>query len=99
MVSTLGGGTDEVVGPALANKLHHIFDKPSHRLAELADDFGSQVKAYRALETAAQDYARAQHLAEGEVKTVSVTVGRAAVEVTGRFVDGVFRVGSATKAQ
>ena len=88
-----------LTGPAaasandIANKYHHVFDRPGHQLSGLVKAFGSEEKAFNAVynnfaKTASQ-YTAAQ-LAKG----IQVTVGGQTVTVRGAMVNGVPRVGT-----
>lgn len=76
-----------------ANKLNHIFGKAAHNLGPLVARFGSQAAAHAALERATQAAVRSQGLSG--VYRVTVNVGGQAVEVTGKVVNGIVRIGTA----
>ena len=75
------------------NKLNHIFGKGAHNLGPLVARFGSEAAAYAALERATQAAVRSQGLSG--VYRVTVNVGGQAVEVTGKVVNGIVRIGTA----
>ncbi len=74
------------------NKLNHIFGNPAHNLDPVVQQFGSQADAYNALQQAVGD-----QLGSGGTGTYStvVNVGGYDVTVTGAYVDGVPRIGTA----
>lgn len=74
------------------NKLNHIFGRADHNLDGLVKQFGSQEKAFEALQTAVRNKGGL----EGVFKT-TVKLGSETVTVTGKVVDGVAQIGTAFK--
>ena len=79
-------------GPAPdPNKLNHIFGNPGHNLDPVVQQFGSQTGAYGAIEQAV-----ANKLGSGTgTYTTVVNVGGSNVTVSGAYVNGIPRVGTA----
>jgi hypothetical protein len=73
------------------NKLNHIFGNPGHNLGPVVDQLGSDVAAYNAMTQAVTS-----KLGTGTgTYTTIVEVGGANVTITGAFVNGVPRIGTA----
>lgn len=73
----------------------HIFDKAGRGLDSLVAKFGSPEAAYRAVEQATQDMVRQLPLrSDGVFENVLVSVGGTVVQVSGRVIDGVVRIGT-----
>src|ERR1700676_4292093 len=90
---TLGNpAVDPAAGPTPdPNKLNYIFGNPVHKLDPVVQQFGSQQGAYRAIEQAV-----ANKLGTGTgTYTTIVNVGGTNVTVTGAYVNGVPRIGTA----
>ncbi|BBB90465.1 two-partner secretion domain-containing protein [Methylomusa anaerophila] len=84
--------------PALAqvdsNKLNHIFGKQQHNLAPFLSQYGgNQVKAYNALQNAAQQQIVAKGIT-GVFEEV-ITVNNTLITVRGNVVDGIVKIGTA----
>jgi hypothetical protein len=88
-----GAGAEAGGAAADANKLHHIFDNPDHRLDAVVSAYGSQANAYAALQAATESAVQRQGLT-GEFET-TVEVGRQSVKVTGVVMNGTARIGTA----
>jgi len=100
-IGTVGAGaTDDLSNPNAdttvpqlpdQNKLNHIFGNPDHNLDPVVQQFGGQSAAYNAIEQAAIN-----GLGSGTgTYTTVVEVGGANVTVTGAYVNGVPRIGTA----
>ena len=76
-----------------ANKLHHIFGKAAHGLADLVSKIGSEEAAFKALQQAAEVAAQAQGL-KG-VFEIIVKVAGENVVVRGNVVNGIVKIGTA----
>jgi len=74
------------------NKLHHIFDNPEHNLAPVVQQYGGQEAAYDAIQQAVIQ--QRPGTGSGTYDTV-VNVGGSDVTVTGSYVNGIPRVGTA----
>jgi RHS repeat-associated protein len=68
------------------NKLRHIFGQSRHNLDALVKQFGSQEKAFNALQTAAETAVRSQGI-KGVFET-SVKVGTETITVRGNVIEG-----------
>lgn len=77
------------------NKLHHIFDLARHKLDPLVREFGSQERAFEALQRSTQSAIEATGRAEGVFENLVVKVGASEVTVSGRVIDGIARIGTA----
>lgn len=89
----LGAGIFGIAKTAAnANKLNHIFGQARHNLGPLAQKFGSQQAAFTAVESAIQAKVAKEGLT-GVFRT-SVSVGGQSVEVQGKVIDGVARIGT-----
>lgn len=73
------------------NKLNHIFNEPGHNLDSVVEQYGSQENAYNAINQAVINQAGT---GSGTFSTV-VNVGGTDVTVTGAYVNGVPRIGTA----
>src|SRR3989339_891388 len=78
-----------------ANKLNHIFGTKSHNLDALVKEFGTQQKAYEAINQATQS-AITKEGTTG-VFEINVTVGKQQITVRGNVTDGVAKIGTAYK--
>ncbi len=87
-----GGKTPANDVPIDPNKQNHIFGNPVHNLDSVVQQYGSQEAAYSAINQAVSD-----QLGMGGVGTFSTTVnvGGTDVTVTGAYVDGIPRIGTA----
>jgi RHS repeat-associated protein len=83
-----------------ANRLHHIFDDAEHALEDLVTEFGSEEKAYNAVQDAANEALESGKLTtgengilpkEGEILNVGETKVRL---IGGRVIDGKVRISS-----
>jgi RHS repeat-associated protein len=74
------------------NKLIHIFANGGHNLAPLVARFGSQAAAYAAVDKATQGAVLSRGLSG--VFHITLNVRGIAVEVTGKVIDGVARIGT-----
>jgi RHS repeat-associated protein len=83
---------DAAEGAVDPNKLNHIFGNSAHNLDPLVEQYGSQEAAYNGI-----DQAVSTQLGTGGTGTFStvVNVGGTNVTVTGAFVNGVPRIGTA----
>lgn len=79
--------------PVDVNKLHHLFGRESHNLAQVVTEFGSREAAYASLKTATEAAVKAKGIT-GTFKMV-VQVGGSQVTVRGNVVDGVLKIGTA----
>ena len=88
----LAGHTDAAAGQTTdPNKLNHIFGNPGHNLDPVVQQFGSQTAAYDAIEQAV-----ANNLGTGTgTYTTVVNVGGKSVTVSGAYVNGVPKIGTA----
>jgi hypothetical protein len=73
------------------NKLNHLFGKPMHNLDPLLQQYGSQEAAYNAIDQALNTQLSG---GTGNFQTI-VNVGGNNVTVTGAYVNGVPRIGTA----
>ena len=78
---------------AQTNKIKHIFGKSEHKLDELVTEFGSQEKAFKAMQDATQATVKSNDL-RGVFET-TVRVGSQDVVVRGKVIDGVAKIGTA----
>jgi RHS repeat-associated protein len=90
--STTGGCPPNPDNGPDPNKLNHLFGKPQHNLGPVVQQFGSQQAAYNAIEQALN--AQVPGGGTGPFSTV-VNVGGYNVTVTGAYVNGVPRIGTA----
>jgi len=79
----------------LADKLHHIFDKPGRHpsVLGLVKIYGSQQKAYEAIEAATLAVVNAKRIV-GEFE-ITVTIRGQMITVRGIVINGVMRIGTA----
>ena len=75
------------------NNLRHIFDNAEHKLDDVVEALGSREAAFEAMEKVAQAAVDAGNLT-GEFKVV-IDLAGVNVEVTGKVIDGVARIGTA----
>lgn len=75
------------------NKLHHIFGNPTHNLAGLVSQFGSEVATLDAIQAATTAVVRQQGI--NGVFQVVVNVAGQMITVRGAVVNGVVRIGTA----
>ncbi len=88
-----GGPNDDQPPPPPVdpNKLNHIFGNDEHNLAPVVNQFGSQESAYNAIDQAVRN-----NLGTGTgTFNTTVNVGGQNVTVTGAFVNGQPRIGTA----
>ncbi len=81
------------VGKVDPNKLNHIFGQSRHNLDGVVKQFGSQEKAFNAIQQATETAARSQGL-KGVFET-TVKVGTENITIRGNIVDGAVKVGTA----
>ncbi len=83
------------------NKMGHIFGQKKHNMQALIDKFGTEEKAFRALEKAAQKALDSKSLSlrsNGVHKTSRISVGGIKVGlIGGRAINGIFELGSASR--
>lgn len=91
---TIGLGEQSAADAANANKVAHIFQS-KHGLQQIAERFGSQEKAYVAIQQAAEEAVKNEGYLNGEDFNEVVEVGGQAIEVTGRIVNGEVRMSDA----
>jgi len=77
------------------NKLKHIFGQSKHNLDSLVKHFGSQKKAFNALQAATEKNIRSQGI-KG-VFEATVKVGTETITVRGNVVEGIVKIGTAFK--
>ena len=77
------------------NKLHHIFDNKKHNLNSLVKEFGTQEKAFQAIQRATQTVVTEKQIT-GTFET-TVTVGTQQITVRGKVVNGTVNIGTALK--
>ncbi|NMG72896.1 RHS repeat-associated core domain-containing protein, partial [Parazoarcus communis] len=75
------------------NKLKHIFGQERHNLSGVAKQFGSEEKAFNAIQQATETAVGSQGL-KG-VFEMTVKVGTETITVRGNVVDGVVKIGTA----
>ncbi|MGO9672934.1 MAG: hypothetical protein ACLPSF_01970 [Methylocella sp.] len=84
-------------GPATEvdlNKLHHIFRKVRHDLDSFVSEFGSEERAFRAIEAATRQAVKGQKIT-GEYK-IQIDVGGHRIGVSGNVLeDGTVKIGTA----
>ena len=80
-------------GVGLLNKINHIFGKAAHNLGVLVQHFGTEAKAYAALEEATTQHVVAKGIT-GTFEEV-VSVGGTNVTVRGAVVNGAVKIGTA----
>jgi YD repeat-containing protein len=73
------------------NKLHHIFDEPTHDFGPFVSQYGGQIEAFRAIQTAVQSLG----LPEGGFTEI-LNIGGTNVWVRGRVISGIAMIGSAS---
>lgn len=77
---------------ALQNKLHHIFDKPGHKLDCVLKQFGGdKKKAFDAINNAL----KGQKFMGNQLFETTVKIGEKTVTVIGKVVNGVANIGTA----
>jgi hypothetical protein len=80
------------------NKVNHIMNEARHRMDPLIRAFGGdRTAATRAIQQAAHKAAKASGKMSGAVETITVRVRGIGVQVSGRAVNGAFRVGTAKR--
>ncbi|MBS1910947.1 MAG: hypothetical protein JST22_03080 [Bacteroidetes bacterium] len=77
------------------NKLHHIFGKSQHNLGKLVSEFGSEAKAFEAMQRAAEVVVKQKGIT-GVFEEV-VQVGAQKITIRGNVVNGAVKIGTAFK--
>jgi len=77
------------------SKLKHIFGQARHNLDDLVRQFGSELKAFEAIQEATEAVVRNRGLT-GIFET-SVKVGTQKITVRGKVIEGVVKIGTAFK--
>jgi len=85
----------KVPGAVNPNRLHHIFGKSQHNLGNLVSEFGSEVKAFEAMQKAAEVVVKQKGI-KG-VFEEAVQVGTQKITIRGNVVDGAVKIGTAFK--
>ena len=97
LLGILGGAAakhlDDVARGVDPNKLKHIFGQERHNLSGVVNQFGSQQKAFNAIQQATESAVRSQGLT-GVFET-TVKVGTETITVRGNIVDGAVKIGTA----
>jgi RHS repeat-associated protein len=84
---------DDVATNVDPNKLNHIFGQEKHKLSNVVKQFGSEKKAFDAIQQATETAVKSQKL-KGVFET-TVKIGTEAVTVQGNVVDGAVKIGTA----
>ncbi|VVH63065.1 hypothetical protein BSPWISOX_2913, partial [uncultured Gammaproteobacteria bacterium] len=85
----------KVVGKTDPNKLKHIFGKPRHNLNNLIKIYGSEQKAFNAIEKATQKVIKHKNISG--VFEVNIKIGNDVIIVRGNAMNDVIKIGTVFK--
>jgi hypothetical protein len=85
----------KVVGKTDTNKLKHIFGNPRHNLNDLIKVYGSEQKAFNAIEKATKKIIKNKNIS-GVFET-NIKIGNEIIIVRGNVINGVTKIGTVFK--